>query len=310
MSLQHEPVMMNEVLEILSLKPGDVVVDGTLGLGGHAARMCDIISPEGTLLAFDRDPEMLEEAKQRLASKQSVKRSYYNQDFRTAAHELAAKSLYANGILLDLGYNSAQVDDPTRAFSFKHDVPLDMRYNPTEGEPASAKVNRMSQVQLETAIHELADEKWAGPISRNIVERRKTQPLRTTNDLVECVLAAIPPRAREKRIHPATRTFMAIRILTNEELDGLDDALFGLADRLADGGTLLVLSFHSGEDRIVKQAFRQLADNGFIDLTRKPLVPGSSEISRNSRSRSTKLRAIRKPVSAGNGIPARLGSAS
>jgi 16S rRNA (cytosine1402-N4)-methyltransferase len=195
---------------------------------------------------------------------------------------------------MDLGLNSAQVDDRERGFSFRDDGPLDMRMDRSKGEPASALLNRLSQFEIENMLFTFGDERWARAIAKVIVERRKTQPLSTTKDLVDAVLAAVPAGAREKRIHPATRVFQSVRIAVNRELEGLREAVLDAAESLARGGVIAVLSYHAGEDRIIKTAFRQLAEAGFEELYRKPLVPTAAETDRNRRSRSAKLRALRR----------------
>ncbi|HWA82342.1 MAG TPA: 16S rRNA (cytosine(1402)-N(4))-methyltransferase RsmH [Fimbriimonadaceae bacterium] len=289
---QHDPVMLREILEILPLRPGAVVVDGTLGLGGHSSEMLQRISPGGTLFGFDWDESMLEIARKRLNSDTGSSIRLVHDDFGSVAEHVDRP---ADAILLDLGLNSAQVDDPSRGISFKEDGPLDMRMDRSRGEPASALLNRWTMQQIEQALWDYGDERWARNVARKIVERRKESPLRTTNDLVDCVLAAIPVGARDKRIHPATRSFQAIRIVVNGELEGLEKALHSSASCLASGGVLAVLSYHSGEDRIVKTAFRALSQRGgYEELTRKPLTPTQEEIARNPRSRSAKLRAIRR----------------
>jgi 16S rRNA (cytosine1402-N4)-methyltransferase len=207
---------------------------------------------------------------------------------------MAKLGISANGILMDLGLNSAQIEDPERGIAFKNEGPLDMRMDRSSGEPASALLNRLSAVEIERILFDLGDERWAKAIARSIVDRRKKMPLRTTSDLVEAVLAAVPAGARDRRIHPATRTFQAVRIAVNRELDGLEGAFRDAAAKLAPGGTLAVLSYHSGEDRAAKIAFRELAQEGFEDLFRKPCQPTSEEIARNPRSRSAKLRAVRR----------------
>jgi len=298
----HDPVMVREIREVLALKPGQTVVDGTLGLAGHSLRFLEDISPNGTLIGFDWDESMLQEAERRLRESENIANRekdgnrfvLIRSDFREMASRLEEMGVRPNGILLDLGLNSAQIEDPSRGIAFKTEGPLEMRMDRSRGEPASALLNRLSPTEIEKILFELGDERWAKAIAKKIVERRKTAPLRTTTDLVEAVLAAVPAGARDKRIHPATRTFQAIRIAVNEELEGLDQALEGAANSLAEGGTLAVLSYHSGEDRIVKNIFRELAGAGFEDLFRKPLGAGADEIARNPRSRSAKLRAIRR----------------
>jgi 16S rRNA (cytosine1402-N4)-methyltransferase len=292
----HEPVMVHEILAALDLKPGNIVVDGTLGLGGHSLRFIDAIRPGGTLIGLDWDESMLAIARDRIGKPEGVTVHFIHSDFREMKDALQEYSLRPNGILLDLGLNSAQIEDSTRGITFRENGPLDMRMDRSSGEPAAALLNRLSPQAIEDALIEYGDERWARAIAKKIVERRKDNPLRTTDDLVECVHAAIPVKARDKRIHPATRTFQAVRILVNGELDGLGDALRDAAEGLAPGGTLAVLSYHSGEDRIVKRVFATLEDEGFIIAEKKPLAPTEAEVKRNSRSRSAKLRVLRKTI--------------
>jgi 16S rRNA (cytosine1402-N4)-methyltransferase len=293
---RHEPVMVEEILDTFQLRPGAVVVDGTLGLGGHSQRFLEKIAPEGMLIGFDWDASMMVIAKDRLVTLGHTELALVNKDFREIEPVLEELHVKADAILLDLGLNSAQLDDPHRGLSFLKDGPLDMRMDRTRGEPASAVLNRMSPLAIETVLKEYGDERWARAIARVIVERRKTTPLRTTTDLANCVLAAIPKPAQDKRIHPATRTFQAVRIYVNRELEGLDDALQGAVRSLAPGGVLAVLSYHSGEDRIVKHTFRDLAEEGYQELFKKPIAPTEAEERRNPRSRSAKLRAITRPL--------------
>ena len=292
--LLHEPVMLDEVLEALALRPGAVVVDATLGLGGHALAMAERIAPGGVLVGLDRDARMLETARQRLADVRDVTLQLEHARFEELSDVMARLGMQADAMLFDLGLNSAQVGDAARGFSFLEDGPLDMRMDRSAGQPASALLNRWTPLQIEQVLREYGDERFSRAVARQVVERRKTHPLRTTSDLVECVLAAIPPAAREKRIHPATRTFQAVRIAVNEELEGLGDALESAAFCLWPGGRMAVLSYHSGEDRITKNVFRNLASEGFDAITRKPLTPSEEEIRRNPRSRSAKLRVLRR----------------
>jgi 16S rRNA (cytosine1402-N4)-methyltransferase len=288
----HEPVMAVEVLQALGLKPGSVAVDGTLGLGGHARMMAEQVAPGGILVGCDKDASMLAEAKQRLDGVEGATLHLLHDDFRNLAGSLRERGLRADGILLDLGLNSAQIDDPERGMSFLKDGPLDMRMDRSQSESAAEWLNSASPVEIENTLFEMADERWSRRIAAKIVERRITHPLHRTGDLVSCVLEAVPPAARETRIHPATRTFQAVRMKINRELDGLDGALKSLAGVLRPNGTLVVLSFHSGEDRIVKQTFRYLAQADFVLFNKKPLVPTDEESRRNVRSRSAKLRAL------------------
>ncbi len=291
-SFPHEPVMVQEILKALSLKPGDCVVDGTLGLGGHSLHFIDAIRPGGTLMGLDWDESMLAIARDRIGNPKDVTVHFIHSDFREMTAALQEYSVKPNGILLDLGLNSAQIEDSSRGITFRQSGPLDMRMDRSRGEPAAALLNRLSPQAIEDGLLEYGDERWARAIAKKIVERRRENPLRTTDDLVECVLAAIPTKARDKRIHPATRTFQAVRIMTNYELDGLASALEDAARSLQVGGCLAVLSYHSGEDRIVKNVFAKLVEEGFEMSGKKPLVPTEAEIRRNSRSRSAKLRSI------------------
>jgi 16S rRNA (cytosine1402-N4)-methyltransferase len=292
---KHDPVMVDEILAVLSLQPGDVVMDGTVGLAGHSLRFAQAVAPGGTVLGFDWDIDMLAHAKARLAEVQGVRVELVNEDFRNVSEVVSRLGLRLNGCLLDLGLNSAQVDDPERGISFLKEGPLEMRMDRSRGEPASALLNRLGPVEIERILFEYGDERWARMIAKRIVERRRENPLRTTTDLVDAVLAAIPPKARDKRIHPATRTFQAVRIAVNGELDGLAEGIQDVADALAPGGVLATLSYHSGEDRIVKNVFRELASTDeFEDAIRKPVQAKPSEVANNPRSRSAKLRAIRR----------------
>jgi len=293
-SVHHDPVMIEEILGALPLKPGSTVVDGTLGLAGHSLRFIDKIRPGGTLVGFDWDENMLAEATRRIGEQGDVVVHLVHKDFREIGVVMDGLGLKADGILLDLGLNSAQVDDPGRGFSFQTPGPLDMRMDRSKGEPAAALLNRLSIHQIADLLKDLGDERWAVAIARIIIEKRKEKPLKTTQDLVDCVLAAIPPGARDKRIHPATRTFQAIRIAVNQELEGLEEAIRDAAETLTVDGVLAVLSYHSGEDRIVKHTMRDLAEGDYDELSRKPLVATQEETLRNPRSRSAKLRALKR----------------
>ncbi len=302
MEATHVSVMVQQVLSYLPLRPGAVVVDGTLGLAGHSRQFLERIVPGGLLIGIDTDNEMLQEARKRLEQVESgATISLHHTDFRELPSIVnqvclgVGRPAGANAILLDLGLNNAQIEDPERGITFKQDGPLDMRLDRSSGEPASAILNRLSAPQIEQILWDYADERWAKKISQVIVERRKTTPLKTTADLVDCVLAAIPGALRDKRIHPATRTFQAVRIYVNQELAGLEDALMGAAKSLAEHGVLVILSYHSGEDRAAKHAIRLLAQTGdFEDLARKPILPTEEEIRINPKARSAKLRAVRR----------------
>lgn len=291
----HEPVLVDEVLAALALKKGEVVVDGTLGLAGHALKMLEAVGPDGRLLGFDWDASMLERALQRLQLEHLDQIAVFHEDYRQIPEELEKLGLRPDAVLLDLGLNSLQIEDPERGIGFREDGPLEMRMDRSRGEPASALLNRLSPHQIESILWENGDERWAKAIAKQIVERRKTRPLLRTTDLVDAVLAAVPPKARDKRIHPATRTFQAVRIAINHELEGLEEALVEIAGCLRSGGRMAVISFHSGEDRAAKSAFHALRATGqFEELNKKPLQATPAEVVANPRSRSAKLRAIRK----------------
>lgn len=296
----HVPVMLEEVVSVLPLRPGAVVVDGTVGLAGHAMRMAELLRPGGLIVGLDWDSAMLARAEERLSGVEGVAVRLFASDYRelrrclTEAAGETGHPPQADAILLDLGLNSAQIEDPERGISFSGEGRLDMRMDRSRNEPASALLNRASASEIEKILAEYGDERWARKIAQAVVDRRKTKPLQTTQDLVECVLAAIPPAKREKRIHPATRTFQALRIAVNHELDGLEDAFVEAAGCLAPQGVLAILSYHSGEDRAAKRAAKRLSENGFEEVFAKPRTPSESEIRANPRSRSAKLRAVRR----------------
>jgi len=298
--VRHEPVMLVEVLSVLPLRPGATVVDGTLGLAGHAREMATRIAPGGWLIGLDWDEDMLKEAQLRLRDITDVETTFVKADYRQLPDilereaALRNRAALADAILLDLGLNQAQIDDAERGISFRQQGPLDMRMDRSRGETAAGLLNRLSPAEIERILRDYGDERWAKRIAQVIVDRRKDNPLRTTQDLVDCVLAAIPPAMREKRIHPATRTFQALRIAVNHELDDLQDTIEVIAHKLAKEGVLCVLSYHSGEDRAVKRALRTLSGAEFAEVYKKPLSPSAEEIARNPKSRSAKLRAVRR----------------
>lgn len=302
MTSSHVSVMVPEVLEALAPRAGMLAVDGTLGLAGHALEIAKRISPEGVLVGLDWDEQMIAIARERIeAAAPEVEVQIFHVDYRELRESLAEACKKANrefgadAILLDLGLNNAQLEDPERGISFRFDGPLDMRMDQSTGEPASAVLNRLSVGEIEQLIWDLGDERWARRIAQVIVERRKSAPLRTTFDLVDCVLAAIPAAKRDKRIHPATRVFQAVRVYVNRELEELEDAISDAAQCLNVGGTIAVLSYHSGEDRACKHAFRSLsATKTFEELYRKPLTPTEQEVQVNPKSRSAKLRGLRR----------------
>jgi 16S rRNA (cytosine1402-N4)-methyltransferase len=280
-------VLLAECLELLAVRPGGLYVDGTLGLGGHAAEVLRRSAPDGRLLGTDKDGETLQRAKENLESFGDRVR-FVQADFREVPSLLGGDR--ADGMLLDLGVSSVQLDTAERGFSFQADGPLDMRMDRSQGVTAAEVVNRTRERELADLIYGYGEERASRSIARAIVRARERGPIRTTAELADLVRRAAP-RSRPG-LHPATRTFQALRIHVNRELEGLAAALESLAECLAPGGRLVVLAFHSLEDREVKQTFRGLAARGFRLLTKKPLRPGEAELRENPRSRSARLRGI------------------
>ncbi len=287
MRARHEPVLLAESLEALAVKPGGLYVDGTLGLGGHSRAILGRSAPGGRLVAFDRDAETLAEARAALQAGDAVR--FVHADFRSIPEVLGA--LRADGILLDLGVSSVQIDTAERGFSFQAEGPLDMRLDRSRGETAADVVNRMRERDLADVIYRFGEEHASRQVARAIVDARRRGEITTTTEL-----AAIVRRAAHGRpgLDPATRTFQALRIFVNQELDALGDALRRIALCLAQGGRFAVIAFHSLEDREVKQAFRGLAREGFRLVTKKALRPGDEEVRRNPRARSAKLRVLER----------------
>ena len=286
----HVPVLLEETLELLAVRPGGLWVDGTLGTGGHAEAVLRATAPDGRLLGLDRDEEALERARARL-NPFGARVRLEHADYRELPARLGDER--ASGILLDLGVSSLQLDDAERGFSFQREGPLDMRMDRSERGTAAELVNRMREGELADLIHEYGEEPFSRRIARAIARARESEAIETTTRLAEIVRRAAP-RSRRPGFHPATRTFQALRIRVNRELDGLGEAIEHAAACLRSGGRLVVIAFHSLEDRAVKQAFRSLAGRGFALLTRKPLRPGDAELRRNPRARSARLRALRR----------------
>jgi 16S rRNA (cytosine1402-N4)-methyltransferase len=290
----HTPVLLDESLEALAVRPGGFYVDGTVGLGGHATEVLRRSAPDGQLLAVDRDLEALQRARQTLAPFAPRVR-FEHAEARELPALLAGR--VADGILLDLGVSSLQLDEPARGFSFRVEGPLDMRMDRSQPGTAAEVVNRMPERELADLIYELGEERGSRRVARFIVEARRSTPVTTTTELASIVRRALGGR-RGGGIDPATRTFQALRIHVNRELEGLGETLRGLAGCLATNGRLVVIAFHSLEDREVKQTFRSLAGAGFRLLTRRPLRPGDVELRRNPRSRSARLRALTREAAA------------
>ncbi len=277
-------------MEGLAVRPGGTYVDGTVGLGGHAEELLRLSAPDGRLLAVDRDRESLELARRRLAFA-GARARFAHADFRDIPTLLASEPV--DGIVLDLGVSSAQLDQPERGFSFRADGPLDMRMDRTQGESADEIVNRSSEPTLADILHRYGEEPSARRIARAIVAARRHERIASTLQL-----AAIVRRSargpRRPGLDAATRTFQALRIRVNRELEGLGASLAELASCLAPGGRLAVIAFHSLEDREVKQTFAGLARQGFRLLAKKPTRPQEAEIARNPRARSARLRVLER----------------
>jgi 16S rRNA (cytosine1402-N4)-methyltransferase len=285
----HEPVLLAESLEALAVRPGGFWVDGTVGAGGHAAEILRRSAPGGRLLGTDRDLEALAAAAPVLAPFGERARLVHA-DYRELPGLVDAPP---DGILLDLGVSSLQFDRAERGFSLKNDGPLDMRMDQSGGVTAADVVNRLPEAALADIIYRYGEERASRRIARRIVETRRRAPIRSTLELATLVRGVVrAPRGRG--IDPATRTFQALRIHVNRELEGLGDVLASLARELAPRGRLAVIAFHSLEDREVKLAFRALSTAGFRLITRKPLRPGEEEVGRNPRARSARLRAIER----------------
>jgi 16S rRNA (cytosine1402-N4)-methyltransferase len=283
----HQPVLLAETMEMLAVRPGGFYVDGTVGLGGHASEVLRRSSPDGRLLGTDRDGETLAQAAERLAPF-GDRAELRQADFKELPDLLGSRR--PDGIVLDLGISSAQLDDPERGFSFQADGPLDMRTDRRFGETAAEIVNRLPERELADLIYAMGEEPASRRIARAIVEARRAARIRTTAELAAVVRKAAP--RGKPGLHPATRTFQALRIRVNRELEGLGHALARLAKTLSPGGRFAVIAFHSLEDREVKNAFRALAGDGFALLTRKPVRPTDAEVRENPRSRSARLRGL------------------
>ncbi len=291
----HLPVLVDEVTFLLRPRRGGWVVDGTIGMGGHAERLLEASGAGTRLVGIDRDPEALRRARQRLArfGERVVLKQGSFRELAALAAEAGAGA--AATVLLDLGLSSYQLEESTRGFSFRNPEPLDMRFDPTRGPTAADLLNSLSREELGRILFEYGEERHARRIARRIAERRTRAPLLTTTDLVAAVKEAVPRAAWPGRIHVATRTFQAVRMAVNEEAEALTEALPQAASLLTRGGRLGVISFHSGEDRIVKRSFRLLEQGGgFVGLLPSPIQPGRDEVKDNARARSAKLRVLER----------------
>jgi 16S rRNA (cytosine1402-N4)-methyltransferase len=296
---RHVPVLLDEVLAALKPQPGDTVVDCTIGLGGHAAAMLARVTPGGRLIGTDFDPQNLEIARPKLAAVANGSFELHHANFAALPTVLAGAGVaQVDAILADVGVASPQIDDPARGFSYRRPGPLDMRMDPTRGEPASSLVNRLGERDLADALLELGDETDASKIARLIVQRRKEHPIVTTQDLAAIVCEARDftlQRAAGAKLHPAARTFQALRMLVNRELGNVERLLAIAPELLRSSGRIAIISFHSGEDRRVKKAFRDGVRGGiYCDASPDPITATPEEIVQNPRSRSAKMRWARK----------------
>lgn len=285
----HRPVLLQEVLEALRPSPGQIIMDGTAGGGGHLRALADAVQPDGWVLAVDRDPAAIERLEVAFAG--SPVKLACGSYAELVPLLQAAEVRHVDGILLDLGLSSDQLADRERGFSFSIDGPLDLRFNPQVGEPAARLIHRLSADHLANLIYEYGEERFSRRIARAIVERRRSDPVQTARQLGD-LIAQVVPRSKQQRIHPATRTFQALRIAVNSELEHLQTGLQRARQALRPGGRIAVISFHSLEDRLVKQTFQD--SNVWKRITRKPIRPSEAEVAGNPRSRSAKLRVAER----------------
>jgi 16S rRNA (cytosine1402-N4)-methyltransferase len=292
---RHVPVLLDDVLKFLNVRPGGVVVDATVGLGGHSAEIAKRLGAKGRLICFDRDPEAMELAKAKLdevraeIGEEMPEVVFEPRAFSEVGEAVAPGSL--DGLLADFGVSSLQLDEAHRGFSFRSEGPLDMRMDTRSGETAGQVVNQADENELADLIYEFGEERRSRRIARAIVRAR---PISTSTELARVISAAAPSMKGDK-IHPATRTFQALRIRVNDELGEIRTLLKSAPSLLKPGGRLVLISFHSLEDRLVKDAFREAGRDGIFEvLTKKPVVAGEQEQMRNPRSRSAKLRAAVK----------------
>jgi len=310
MEFKHTSVLFDECIESLKIKPDGIYVDGTLGGGGHASGICEKLNDKGILIGIDRDQDALNASMERLKSfsckKYFIKSNYSN--IKEVLEELSISKI--DGALLDLGVSSFQLDNFERGFSYMQNAPLDMRMNANDSTTAEEIVNNYSAKELTEIIRSYGEEHWASRISEFIVKARKEKRIQTTFELVEIIKAAIPAAARRDGPHPAKRTFQAIRIEVNDELGQLESAVDEFCDVLALDGRLCIITFHSLEDRIVKDIFNLRADPctcpknfpmcvcgktaDIKKISRKPIIASKEELEMNPRARSAKLRVVEK----------------
>ena len=303
----HIPVLLDEVVNALDPSPGETFVDGTTGRGGHASAIARRLNPGGTIILNDLDPANVEHTRARVRSEvEGVTILTQQGNFADIPRKFTEQNVVIDGLLLDLGFASTQMDDAARGFSFQREGALDMRYDRSIGLSAAEFIETISEAELESILREYGEERSARRIARKLVEARSQSPITTTSRLASVVASAVGGRSAHGRIHPATRTFQALRIAVNDELASLRSILESIGRScaaskrgtgthwLAPGARIAVIGFHSLEDRPVKRAFAQLEERGLATrLTRRPITPSEDEIARNPRSRSAKLRAVR-----------------
>lgn len=291
----HKPVMLDEVLSMLNLKAGMTVIDATVGVGGHAQAMAEKIAPHGHLICIDKDEESLALAREKLKSFASscvfVQSDFRNLDKVTNQADIKG----ADAVLFDLGISSYQLDNPLRGFSIRNEGPLDMRMDRKAFICAYDLLNNLNEDELAAILWRFGQERFSHRIAHKLVQVRDKAPVSSTKQLAEIVLNVMPYKARFQKIHPATRTFQALRIAVNRELDALEDALKKTAPLVNKGGRICVISFHSLEDRIVKETFREFVKTGEFTLVCKKVIrPSVEEMRDNPRSRSAKMRVIER----------------
>ena len=309
-NFRHVSVLLNETIEGLNIRPDGIYVDGTMGGAGHGSEICRRLSGKGRYIGIDQDADAIQAATERLKefeSRVTIVRSNYER-FPEILAELEIPKV--DGVLLDLGVSSYQLDTPERGFSYREDAPLDMRMDQRESLTAADIVNGYSEKELARLIYDYGEDPAARSIARHIVKHREKKPITTTLELADIVRESVPPKVRMTGGHPAKRTFQALRIECNRELDILENTIGRMVGRLAPGGRLAIITFHSLEDRIVKQAFRTQEDpctcpkdfpvcvcgkvSSGKGLTRKPILPSEEELAANPRAASAKLRVFEK----------------
>ena len=310
MEFVHKPVLFDECMENLNIKSNGIYDDGTLGGAGHSLGIAKSLNKNGTLIGIDRDVEALAVSKQRLAEV-NPKVMLVNDNHKNIKEILSNLGIYkADGILLDLGVSSYQLDNKDRGFSYRFDAPLDMRMNTNDKMTAKTVVNECTKEELIKIFRDYGEEKWSARIAEFIVAEREKKPIETTFELVDIIKAAVPAGAREEKGHPAKRVFQAIRIYVNEEISELENAVRNAIDSLNVGGRLCIITFHSLEDRIVKEVFNEEAKSCICPpdfptcvcgkkssiklVNRKPILPSDEELEINLRAHSAKLRVAEK----------------